>query len=156
MFIDIKKAHSNGKVAVDAYAHVQLPHEAGGGVGRLKRWLYGMRSAASAREGEYSETLRQMGFVQGRSSSTVFWCPQTDVRLVVWSDDFTVRGRDVNLREFAKQISSRYSVKIRPMLGPDTEDDCEVRILNRWQNDVIKYEGGEQHVKIVIEGMGLR
>ena len=158
MFIDIKKAHLNGKVAEDEYAYVQLPHEAGCGVGRLKRWLYGMRSAASAWEGEYSETLRQMGFVKGRSSSTVFWCPQTDVRLVVWGDDFTVLGRDMNLRLFAKQLSSRYSVKIRAVLGPDAEDDREVRILNRWlrwQNHSIKYEGDEQHVKTVIEGMGL-
>ena len=37
MFIDIKRAHLNGKVAEDENAYVQLPHEAGGGVGRLKR-----------------------------------------------------------------------------------------------------------------------
>ena len=153
-----RKLILNGKVAEDEYAYVQLPHEAGGAVGRLKRWLYGMRSAASAWEGEYSETLRQMGFVKGRSSSTVFWCPQTDDWLVVWSDDFTVLGRDMNLRLLAKQLSSRYSVKIRAVLGPDAEDDREVRILNRWlrwQNDGIKYEGDEHHVKTVIEGMGL-
>ena len=158
MVIDIKKAHLNKKVAEDEHAYVQLPHEAGGGVGRLKRWLYVMRSAASAWEGEYSETLRQMGFVNSRSSSTVFWCPQTDIRLVVWGDDFTVPGRDMNLRLFAKQLSSRYSVKIRAVLGPDAEDDLEVRILNRWlrwQTDGIKYVGDEQHVKTVIGGMGL-
>ena len=92
---------------LDGAVRGDLSHEAAGGVGRLKRWLYGMRSAASAWEGEYSETLRQMGFVKGRSSSTVFWCPQTDVRLVVWGDDFTVLGRDMNLRLFAKQLSKQ-------------------------------------------------
>ena len=145
-FIDLKKANVTGKVAEDEYAYVQWPQEAGGGVGRLKRWLYGMRSAASAWRGEYSETLRQLGFVRGRSSSTVFWCPQTD--------DFTVLGRVMDLRHFAKQLSSRYSVKIRAEPGPDTEDDRKARILNRWlrQNDG---KGDEQQVKTVIERMGL-
>ena len=49
-------------------------------------------------------------------------------------------------------------MKIRAVLGPDAEDDREVRILNRWlrwQSDGIKYEGDEQHVKTVIEGVGL-
>ena len=89
---------------------------------------------------------------------TVFWCPQTDVRLVVWGDDFTVLGRDMNLRLFAKQLSSRYSVKIRAVLGPDAEDDSEVRILNRWlrwQNDGIKYVGDEQQMGLLPNSKGV-
>ena len=39
MFVDVKKAHLNGKLKDDEFAHVQLPEEAGGGVGRLRRWL---------------------------------------------------------------------------------------------------------------------
>ena len=39
MFIDVEKAHLNGKVPV------KLPD---GTNWRLKRWLYGMRSAAQA------------------------------------------------------------------------------------------------------------
>ena len=42
LFIDTKKAHLNGKLAEDEYAYVRLPPEAGGGVGSLRGWLYGM------------------------------------------------------------------------------------------------------------------
>ena len=35
MFVDIKKAHLNGKVPDDQYEYVSLPEEAGGGVVRL-------------------------------------------------------------------------------------------------------------------------
>ena len=37
MFVDVKKAHLNGKLKDDEFAYVQLPEEAGGGVGRLRR-----------------------------------------------------------------------------------------------------------------------
>ena len=50
MFVDDKKAHLNGIVNEDEFAYVVLPQEAGGGVARLKRWLYGMRPAANAWE----------------------------------------------------------------------------------------------------------
>ncbi len=48
MFLDVKKAHLNGIVRDDEYVYIELPQVAGGGVVRLKRWLYGMRPAASA------------------------------------------------------------------------------------------------------------
>ena len=49
----------------------------------------------------------------------------------MWRDDFAVNGRNSDLRDCAKQLSSRQSVKIRAVLGPDHGDDREVRILNR-------------------------
>ena len=158
MFIDIKKAHLNGKLSDDEYAYVQLPEEAGGGVGRLRRWLYGMRPAASAWEEEYSNTVEAAGFVRGKSASTVFWNPSSDSRLVVWGDDFTVLGREGDLRRFRDDISAKYSVKVRAILGPEPGDDKEVRILNRkltWGGTGLTYEGDARHAKTVIEGMGL-
>lgn len=49
----------------------------------MRRWLYGMRPAASAWEEEYSAAIREKGWVKGKSSSTVFWHPKSDMRLVV-------------------------------------------------------------------------
>ena len=83
-FVDIKKAHLNGKLGEDEYAYVGLPPEAGGGVGRLKRWLYGMRPAASAWEEDYAAKLETIGFARGRSAPTVFINEVSGVRLVVW------------------------------------------------------------------------
>ena len=159
MFIDIKKAHLNGKLREDEFAYVQLPEEAGGGVGRLRRWLYGMRPAASAWEEEYSDTVVTAGFMRGKSAPTVFWNPRSDARLVVWGDDFTVLGRDGDLREFRDELSKKYSVKVRAVLGPEPGDDKETRILNRkltWGDSGLIYEGDEQHVKTIIAGMGLQ
>ena len=64
MFIDIKEAHLNGKLAEDEYAYVQLPQEAGGGVARLRRWLHGMRQAASAWEEDYAKRLEEIGEIR--------------------------------------------------------------------------------------------
>ena len=61
MFIDVKKAHLNGKVPDDEFAFVKLPD---GKIWRLKRWLYGMRSAAQAWEEEYASKMIDIGFAR--------------------------------------------------------------------------------------------
>ena len=61
MLIDIKKAHLNSFLTEDECAFVTLPN---GQCVRLKRWLYGMRPAASAWEKDYSEKLMALGFVK--------------------------------------------------------------------------------------------
>ena len=52
MLIDVKGAHLTGDVPEKVF--VLLPSESGGGVARLKRWLYGMRPAAKAWEEHYA------------------------------------------------------------------------------------------------------
>ena len=158
MFVDVKKAHLNGRLKEGEHAFVELPSEAGGGVGKLKRWLYGMRPAASAWEDDYVEYLIGKGFRRGRSAPTVLYHEGMDIRLVVWGDDFTFLGRDMDLRWIAKVMEQRYEIKVRAMLGPDAGDDKEVRILNRlvrWEKDRIVYEGDEKHAQVVIREMGL-
>ena len=108
MFVDVKKAHLNGRLKEGEYAFVELPSEAGGGVGKLKRWLYGMRPAASAWEDDYIEYLIGQGFRRGRSAPTVLYHEGKDIRLVVWGDDFTCLGRDMDLRWVAKVMEQRY------------------------------------------------
>ena len=48
MFTDVQKAHLNGRVGPDEVAFLPLPGSPQGTCSRLKRWLYGMRQAASA------------------------------------------------------------------------------------------------------------
>ena len=45
---DVKKAHVNGRLGPNEVAFAQLPGSPPGTCSRLKRWLYGMRQAASA------------------------------------------------------------------------------------------------------------
>ena len=159
MFVDVKKAHLNGKLAADEFAFVQLPAEAGGGVGRLRRWLYGMRPAAQAWEKEYSKRLvNEAGYIKGRASSSVFHHPVTGVRLVVWGDDFTFLGHELDLQEVLAQMGRWYDIKMRGILGPDPTDMKEIRILNRmvrWGGEVIEYEADDKHVKTIVADLNL-
>ncbi len=104
MFIDVKKAHLNGKVPEDEWAFVALPAEAGGGVARLRRWLYGMRPAARAWKEDYVAKLVGAGFRRGVLAPTVFRHPMRDISLVVRGDDFTALGPEAELRAFENQI----------------------------------------------------
>eukprot|EP00973_Karenia_brevis_P016130 2206587-Karenia_brevis.AAC.1 len=56
MFIDVKKVHLNAECRQAVY--LKLPEECRclpGLCGKLERWMYGMRQAASAWESHYSE-----------------------------------------------------------------------------------------------------
>ena len=72
MFLEMKKAHLNGKLKEDEWAYVVLPPEAGSGVARLKKWLDGIRPAAKAWEEDYAENLRAFGYLRGQAAPTVF------------------------------------------------------------------------------------
>jgi hypothetical protein len=86
LLIDVKKAHLNGVVPEDVYAYVLLPD---GRCWRLRRWLYGMRPAASAWEADFTTKLEAIGYKKGKSAPTVFHNESSDGRLVVHGDDFT-------------------------------------------------------------------
>ena len=79
LFVDVEKEHFNGIPGDDEGHYVELPDEANacGKVGRLKRWLYGVRQAASAWEQDYA--------------STAFWNEERQITLR-HGDDFTASG----------------------------------------------------------------
>ena len=117
MYIDVKNAHLNGEVDDDDFAYITLPKEVGGGVGRLRRWLYGMRPAASAWEEHYAANLKNEGYERGRAAPTKFTNKETGVRVVVWGDDFTFLGRERYLKEIGAKMAEWYDFKIRGMMG---------------------------------------
>ena len=53
---------------------------------------------------------------------------QRGIRLVVWGDDFTFLGRDLDLKWVAGVMTARYEIKVLAILRPETHDDKEVRI----------------------------
>jgi hypothetical protein len=142
-------------------AFVELPAEAGapGKCGRLKRWLYGMRPAASAWEDDYAKNLEEDGFVRGMAAPTAFYNPGTGTRCVVHGDDFTFLGRDADLRRMSKRMAEWYEVKVRALLGPEAGDDKEITILNRtvrWKTNEIEYEADRKHAVKIWESVGLK
>ena len=94
MFIDVRKAHLNARVKEGEEEWVELPQEfwEWGRYAKLRRWLYGMRKAASGWEEDYVDKFIKSGFKRGIAASTVFYNPETNVRVVVHGDDFTFAG----------------------------------------------------------------
>ena len=160
MFIDVKKAHLNGTVGEDECAYIMLAPEdkVEGRCGRLRKWLYGMRPAASAWERDYTEKLESIGLMRGRSAPTVFFNSETLVRCVVHGDDFTFMGPGEELKLITKAMKGWYDLKVRATLGEDPGDDRHITILNRtlrWKSEALIYEADEKHVKMICDEMGL-
>ena len=160
MFIDIKKAHLYGEVPEGEHVYIELPGEAGqaGKCGKLKKWLYGMRHAASAWEKHYSDVLEGIGFSKSKVAPTVFYDPKRRIRCVVHGDDFTLSGRLRVLREVAEQLKKVYELKVRGVLGDEPGDDKEVTILNRtlrWTAEGLEYQADDRHVQEITGYFGL-
>ena len=157
MFVDVKKAHLNGVVGDDEFAYISLTEEVGGGVGLLRRWLYGMRPAASAWKDHYAAKLKGDGFTRCKAAPTAFVNLETGVRLVVWGDDFTFLGRERSLKQMADRMAKWYEIKVRAIMGPGAADDKEVRILNRlirWEGGKITYAADDKHVVKIMDELG--
>ena len=126
MFIDVRKAHlipvCNEKV------FVELPD---GRVVRLKKWLYGMRKAASSWEEFYTEKFVEKGFQPGSSCPVVFFNKETAVRVVVHGDDFTFSGHHLELVALRKWMESWCDIKFRGIMGSGRDDTKEIEILGR-------------------------
>ena len=160
LFVDVKKAHLNGKVDSDQFIVIELPREVGGDkrYGRLRRWLYGMRGAASAWERDFSMRFQEVGFEKGKAAPTVFWHREKDVSCVVHGDDFTFLGLDDELDEMCVLMRDWYEIKVRGRLGEDSEDDKDIVILNRRlevAEDGLLYRADPKHVQILVKELGL-
>ena len=80
------------------------------------------------------------------------------MKCVVHGDDFTVLGAESDLGWFAREFAKHFEIKIRGILGPDTGDAHEMRILNRivrWTAEGLEYEADQRHAEIIVKEMGL-
>jgi len=160
MLIDVKKAHLNGFVGEDEWAYIELPSGVArkGQCGRLRRWLYGMRQAASAWERDYSDKLAAIGFAKGIAAPTVFYWEERGVRCVAHGGDFTFSGKQSDLLYIKSKMEESYELKMRAMLGDDFGDDKEITILNRlisWKEGCIHYEADPKHVFEILKYFNL-
>ena len=132
MLIDVKKAHLYPLCVTDTF--IELPEEVGAGpgyVGKLRRMLYGLRSAAATWENHYAAKLEQIGFTRGVSTPVSFYHAGRGISLVVHGDDFTFTGYEEDLEWVAAQMKEWFQLKVRARLGPDVKDDKEAVLLGR-------------------------
>ena len=159
MFVDVKKAHLYGE-CTDPCAYVELPPEDAedGMCGKLRRWLYGMRGAASGWEQEYGKKFEADGYIKGVSAPTVMAYKERRLACVVWGDDFTFLGPEAELNWAESKMRERYEIKMRGILGPEPGDLETIEILNRtvaWKEDAIEYRADKKHAELLIAEFGL-
>ena len=152
-FVDVRKAHLNGKARRSLV--VKLPKEAGGGMAVLQRALYGTRDAAACWEACVAEALDALGFSQGRSSPCLYHHAGRDLQVFVHGDDFVSLGKLVECRWLRTELSRQWELKERGALGVE---EREMRILGRilgvhkWGYSL---EADPRHAEILCSGAGL-
>ena len=157
-FVDVKKAHLNGICEEEAWIELPKEFERWGKYARLRRWLYGMRKAASSWEEDYSKKLESAGFRRGVAASTLFHHPVSGVKLVVHGDDFTFAGVAKELDRVEKLMGEWYDIKVRGRLGSGAEEVKKIVILGRtlrWTSGGLELESDGKHRLAVLQGLGL-
>ena len=112
--------------------------------------MYGPQRAADGWQAEYSCTLRELGFRQGRASPCLFHHRERGITTTVHGDDFTTCGPKMQLDWFESALAERYELTRGGRLGPAPEDDKEASVLNRivrWTPAGIEYEADPRQVE---------
>ena len=159
--IDIKRAYFYAAARRDFY--ISIPEEdrmAGGAdkVAKLKLSLYGTRDAAQNWAAEYTGFLQSLGFQKGVASPCSFNHHARNINMTVHGDDFLIVASDDSLQWLKYHMEKKYQLKYNS-IGPDEENDKELRILNRiirWGTNGIEYEADPRHAEIVVETMGVQ
>ena len=91
MFVDVNKSHVNAKCEEK---WVELPGGFAqfGRYAKLQRFTNSMMKAASGWEDDYARKLASDGFKRGAVAPTIFYHPETQVRVVVHGHEFTFAG----------------------------------------------------------------
>ena len=125
--------------------------------GKLRVSMYGTRDAAMNWATEYGETLKQAGFVQGKSSACLFYHKARDVAVMVHGDDFVAVGDPKYLAETEAALSKKYKIKTE-MLGADEGDLKEIKVLNkiiRLTDSGLELEADPRHAELVVRELGV-
>ena len=119
---------------------VELPEEDRGEedlVGELNYSMYGTRDAAQNWGEECANTLKEMGFEQGKASPCVFNHKDRKIRTYIHGDDFVSSAKDFvssakgeQLKWMKKELEKIYELTTH-VLGPDKEDEKQVRVPTR-------------------------
>ena len=155
--VDISRASTEGC----APTYVQLPPEhpdhQRGMCGFLLKHMYGTQAAADGWQQEYAGFMREIGFTQGAASPCVFTHIARNICTSVHGDDFTSVGAKRQLDWFEDALEARYELKRGGRLGPGSQDEKEITVLNRvlrWTAEGLEYEADPRQCERLLEGIG--
>eukprot|EP00969_Alexandrium_andersonii_P188088 8311347-Alexandrium_andersonii.AAC.1 len=84
---------------------------------KLRRSLYGTRTAPARWEALCTGILESFGFAKGKASACCCYDAELDMRCVVHGGDFTFTGYDADLGVAEKLMGEKFMCKIEGRLG---------------------------------------
>lgn len=161
MVTDSSRAYFCAKTDEDRPTFVELPGEHpnhGTHVGLLKQHMYGTLGAAGGSQEEYSCTLIELGFRQGRSNPCIFRHASDPTVCAVHGGDFTVTGPHRLLRGLGIAMRKKYELKVGGVVCPGPGDDKEATVLNRvirWGKGCAEYGADPRQAEKLVYELGL-
>ena len=166
-FLDISRAHPHCEIKRVVY--IRLPEEdprstEEGICGKLLMALYGTRDAGQNFELTTAQVLKQGGCEQSAFSPCVYNHEEKRLGLFHHGDDFVISGARDESAWVTDQLSTKFIVKDRGVLGPEPQDLKEITCLNRtirWRDrwasggEAIEYEADPRHVQILLPQLNL-
>ena len=133
-----------------------MPADAGGGFGILNRTLYGTRDAAGAWNACAQAVMSdELGFVRGRTSPCLFRHETRNIRILVHGDDFVCLGPATELYKLREELSERWLMKFRGMLGKECRDISILNRILRVTADGLEMEADPKHAEIIVKQLWL-
>ena len=152
-FIDIKKAHLNGKITRRVI--LQLPAEMGYKKVLLLNNFYGTRDAAKSWESCVRVTMEGIGFVAGRSCPCTFFHPERVLRTIVHGDDFVAVGKYSDCCWLRQHLKNAWELKIRGAIGHEVEEISILGRMIRKREWGYSYEADPKHCTVILREAGL-
>ncbi len=90
-------------------------------VWKLKKALYGMRSAPRAWQEHLSQLLEDAGFKRGVAAPTLFYSAKYDTLVDVHVDDIHATGSETGLTYLFAYLKEHLCIKVSPIHGQDSE-----------------------------------
>ena len=142
MLLDISRAHLQSPLARVVFVTID------GKVYKLLKAMYGLRDAGAPFDRKVVDVMDLMAVSLGKSSICVGYRKAMDtlVRLVRWSDDFSLSGWRSLCKAFRDELGKHLLVKTMAVLGPNAQmgDVQEAIHLNRLLRLPLGAEGGER------------
>ena len=99
----------------------------------------------------------KLGFLRGKASPCAFRHKSMALGTYIRGDDFVTSGNDEDLKWLKAGLERHYEINTE-VLGPDTQDNQQVQILNRivsWTPEGLEYEADPRHVELIVKELGL-
>lgn len=160
MILDVKGAFLYGDARRRIY--IELPEcdpaaADADKVGIIERALYGTRDAPQLWQEHARATLQSLGFIESRTTPSVYVHKERDLEISLHVDDFLAVGDEEGLLWLRESLAKAYTLK-STLIGPEPHHAKEVAYLGRtirWTPRGVEIEGNGKHVRDLLECLGM-